>query len=1404
MSDGHGSAPDFAARLRSVQHICRWCMAGSRRVTDSIALNLTLTELGIKSAYLLDEIVLSLQQCTALLQALGPDRRTLKLLYDPDTQTALFCNTILLQDMQGKLDKILYVNASKSYKPTRCERPEWLTSCAVTSLERDFGIVRSSSTAIQYRRRLVTLVGVLLGYPYVYCFDDEDLGEMNNLGSEPLCVISAWLSADLADHADSSRKKQLRHKVLSFSVPVCLRANNEELAAAVLATLRARLTDCPLQHQIDITPMADPHAPMAAGVVTPASDSGVSGLADSRPTDSKPAKPAMVKRRSTYSPDAPGTATDLLLNSGGHTERAKASIEVSTLAARSRSTSRAPSLHLTTPSLSRQPSQDLISTATSASSETGQADQDRIGRRRVRQIAREHDADSTPRVASRASTPARPKATLAQSLPATLSYVNEPLKIEEAIRLQVREEPRLVKTLDESILPEGIGDYTFVPANQGGVLGKGKFSSVHIALKGHKKYAVKHTALYPHHPLIASRLLREPAILAELPHHPNLIRVFETIRTPGHFYLVEEYLQGYINLEEYVVTFPDHKLPLSVATSVLNQLVSVVRTGLHSRIQVCHRDIKPENVLINPSSLHVVLFDFGLSTHYSDSEAKLTTCCGSPAYHSPELFLSLKRPPGSVRYHGPEIDIWCIGVTLLRCLTGQKYPLGISSNSLRHMSDKSIDALLSVEYRGLRRVLAGFLDMDGPTRMQAFAQYTLEGLDEPQQSGEAARDGNDSLSVKVKFKSTTFVKCDATHTLYLPIVFAPTGSPSDSPQLDSKDASGFSASFEEVERGRRPSRQDSPPALPAISDMQANLQTSGLNADQACLTLDNPTAQPFDRTVSFLKYALRCAGILYHVVSHGTTVSGASSPSASPYSSVDLEQRQSYAMTPLVASAQGDTVHLRCVIELDESTYQRLSIKSQATSALQAALKRPALQRAMTSHRSSSTPPLRDKASKESDKTSRSPRVYCIAFWLSFSGVMTLPTTPARVKQPRSRKSSNAPDTSSSAPSQIVVRASDTRIIEHVQSALSIGSRLSTASHSPTLAYRPSKTRASHRQSLVIETKARPAHTRSVSVDVLAQRLASEDAPTTPSLAPSPEEVGAIGPLGRILNFARGAIPTRQVAGSTKLAEAEGARLQSTAEQLSHARHAARGEPDASPTGTDASKAASAILAQDVHICHDTAGLHASSLRFFLRSATRQRPAMLLRAILALASHAILLVLAIPTANQHDQLGEDTAISKAALTTKLFNAIEDVAAINHDGLVFEAICTIPVNRQPPLSIKTVGEGSLYFLTKGREGIKLNWQTPTIIKTELGGPEGDKQSDANYLLELILLGAYPPGHKDRGLARVQIMASWLWCLLRDKSVSLRRDRRVTDERWSERYDCVVSLPASYVANQDSAV
>jgi hypothetical protein len=98
-------------------------------------------------------------------------------------------------------------------------------------------------------------------------------------------------------------------------------------------------------------------------------------------------------------------------------------------------------------------------------------------------------------------------------------------------------QPRLLPSPDV-LLDRGIADYSYVPKEEGGVLGRGKFSTVYRVRSGKREFALKHTPLYPHHPLIAARLLREPTLLAQLPPHPCLIGVDGFVRTDGHFYLV--------------------------------------------------------------------------------------------------------------------------------------------------------------------------------------------------------------------------------------------------------------------------------------------------------------------------------------------------------------------------------------------------------------------------------------------------------------------------------------------------------------------------------------------------------------------------------------------------------------------------------------------------------------------------------------------------------------------------------------------------------------------------------------------------------------------------------------------------------------------------------------------------
>ncbi|KAG0173371.1 Map microtubule affinity-regulating kinase [Apophysomyces sp. BC1015] len=180
-------------------------------------------------------------------------------------------------------------------------------------------------------------------------------------------------------------------------------------------------------------------------------------------------------------------------------------------------------------------------------------------------------------------------------------------------------------------LLNGIGDYLFL--NQ---LGHGKFSKVMLAqhyLTG-EKYAVKIIDKRIHDYRVMSRLVREITLM-EVIDHPNIVHLYETYETADSLYLVMEYVPG-VNLEEHLQRCGG-VLQEDEARAIFRQMVAAV-DYCHSR-WVVHRDLKAPNVLLTPDG-NVKLIDLG-----------------------PEIISGQK-------YIGPEVDCWCLGVSLFRMTSG--------------------------------------------------------------------------------------------------------------------------------------------------------------------------------------------------------------------------------------------------------------------------------------------------------------------------------------------------------------------------------------------------------------------------------------------------------------------------------------------------------------------------------------------------------------------------------------------------------------------------------------------------------------------------------------------------------------------------------------------------------------
>lgn len=445
-----------------------------------------------------------------------------------------------------------------------------------------------------------------------------------------------------------------------------------------------------------------------------------------------------------------------------------------------------------------------------------------------------------------------------------------------------------------------------------------------------------------------------------------------------------------------------------------------------------------------PPSLHLRLLDFGLATHFSSSAPQLATCCGSPAYHSPEIWRGLRdrNSSSSKAYWGPEIDVWCVGLTILRCLVPERYPLGIGHTSLQSLADKVVTALLQVKDASIRQVLATFLQLDGYKRMRAFDRFceTLpnrldrraerEGRSSSRPGATRRRTNAEPTRQNNPVKSTSFMSTLLEHRLdlFLDEASSTTAAHDGWPRLSATAVEDPSYQFpppktstqrisrstsskrtvkgEEEDAGdngnndggeetprrpecfaREPSVGPNNEAAPPSRGWRPSLSLLDLGnmVDGTCspalspvpsfeslslhhhhpvfpppieLVLLNPSNEPIRRAVSYIKYALRSKGILYHVRDSEMTMAAShqrSSISSSASPSAD-SQPPSLPPTPLLqprsarqltdspasltsslpftsSSEESYTCYLHCVVALPSPSPSSSSSSSSSESA---------------------------------------------------------------------------------------------------------------------------------------------------------------------------------------------------------------------------------------------------------------------------------------------------------------------------------------------------------------------------------------------------------------------------------------------------------------------------------------
>lgn len=154
------------------------------------------------------------------------------------------------------------------------------------------------------------------------------------------------------------------------------------------------------------------------------------------------------------------------------------------------------------------------------------------------------------------------------------------------------------------------------------------------------------------------RFLDEARVLA-LFDHPNIVAVRRFFESNGTAYLVMDYCDG-VPLDELI----KRDGPLSPLQ--INRILLPILDGLervHSA-NFLHRDIKPANIFIR-SDGSPVLLDFGAARQEIVSHSKSVTSLATPGYAAFEQYSTHGK-------QGPWTDIYGLGATLYRAITGEK------------------------------------------------------------------------------------------------------------------------------------------------------------------------------------------------------------------------------------------------------------------------------------------------------------------------------------------------------------------------------------------------------------------------------------------------------------------------------------------------------------------------------------------------------------------------------------------------------------------------------------------------------------------------------------------------------------------------------------------------------------
>ena len=168
---------------------------------------------------------------------------------------------------------------------------------------------------------------------------------------------------------------------------------------------------------------------------------------------------------------------------------------------------------------------------------------------------------------------------------------------------------------------------------------------------------------------LRAKFLAEAAALYGF-NHPNIVRVTDTFEENGTAYYVMEYING-----SSLANIVEKNGPLSEekALGYIRQVADALKY-VHSQ-NYLHLDVKPHNIMVDGNG-RAVLIDFGVSKQYDEvNGANTSTLVGSTPGYAP-----LEQSGCGIREFSPTTDIYSLGATLFKLVTGMNPPVASEVN----------------------------------------------------------------------------------------------------------------------------------------------------------------------------------------------------------------------------------------------------------------------------------------------------------------------------------------------------------------------------------------------------------------------------------------------------------------------------------------------------------------------------------------------------------------------------------------------------------------------------------------------------------------------------------------------------------------------------------------------------